>query len=521
MTTCATSSSGCSHGRRRRAADALRRPAAVRHGRAARRGRRRAAADEPAGRPPGRGGAGRPPARRPSPTQRERGVIIGYDARRKSDAVRARHGARLRGAWRAGDDLPHVVPTPVLAWNIVGVGAAAGVDGDREPQPAGRQRLQGLPRHRRADRAARRRSRSRRASTPSTRRAVELVGRGRPADRVARRLVASRPTSTRRRAVRFRPRTDRACRVAYTAMHGVGGATLVAAFERAGLAAPHVVAEQQQPDGTFPTVSFPNPEEPGAMDLLLAPAASVDAPIALANDPDADRLGAAIPHARRRLAAADAATRSAGCSPTTSCGTRRATIGWSSRRWCRRRCSGAMAAQSRRALRRDVHRLQVDRATPCSSIPSCGSCSATSRRSATSSRDRPLDKDGITAGDPAGRGRRAGRAERASTLAGSARRDRRRVRPPHHRRPLGADDAGRGRGRGRRAARRRRRPRSPVARSPTVAGTPRPACCACSSATSCACRSARAAPSRRSSSTARACGIDPTPWLEALADALA
>ena len=83
--------------------------------------------------------------------------------------------------------------------------------------------------------------------------------------------------------------------VAYTAMHGVGGATLLAAFERAGHAAPVVVAEQQQPDGTFPTVSFPNPEEPGAMDLLLAVAAANDCTVAMANDPDADRLGAAIP----------------------------------------------------------------------------------------------------------------------------------------------------------------------------------------------------------------------------------
>ena len=85
--------------------------------------------------------------------------------------------------------------------------------------------------------------------------------------------------------------------VAYTAMHGVGGAVLLRAFEAAGFDAPFVVAEQQEPDGTFPTVSFPNPEEPGAMDLLLETARSVGAFVALANDPDADRLGAAIPQA--------------------------------------------------------------------------------------------------------------------------------------------------------------------------------------------------------------------------------
>jgi phosphomannomutase len=84
-------------------------------------------------------------------------------------------------------------------------------------------------------------------------------------------------------------------RVAYTPMHGVGGETLLAAFEAAGWPRPHVVDEQFRPDPDFPTVSFPNPEEPGAMDLVMALAEAVDADVALANDPDADRLGAAIP----------------------------------------------------------------------------------------------------------------------------------------------------------------------------------------------------------------------------------
>ena len=83
--------------------------------------------------------------------------------------------------------------------------------------------------------------------------------------------------------------------MAYTAMHGVGGAVLERAFAAAGFDPPVVVAEQHQPDGTFPTVSFPNPEEPGAMDLLLDVARRCGAHVALANDPDADRLGAAIP----------------------------------------------------------------------------------------------------------------------------------------------------------------------------------------------------------------------------------
>jgi phosphomannomutase len=77
--------------------------------------------------------------------------------------------------------------------------------------------------------------------------------------------------------------------VAYTAMHGVGANTTRAVFAAAGLATPYSVAEQDEPDPTFRTVAFPNPEEPGAVDLLLALALQVAADIAIAEDPDADR----------------------------------------------------------------------------------------------------------------------------------------------------------------------------------------------------------------------------------------
>ncbi|CAB4620635.1 MAG: phospho-sugar mutase [Actinobacteria bacterium] len=86
-------------------------------------------------------------------------------------------------------------------------------------------------------------------------------------------------------------------KIVYTAMHGVGWQVVAALFDKAGLPKPITVEEQLHPDGAFPTVAFPNPEEPGAMDLSFAKARQVSAELILANDPDADRLAIAIPDA--------------------------------------------------------------------------------------------------------------------------------------------------------------------------------------------------------------------------------
>ncbi len=84
-------------------------------------------------------------------------------------------------------------------------------------------------------------------------------------------------------------------RIAYTALHGVAESVLRAVFTRAGFDDVQSVAEQADPDGAFPTVAFPNPEEPGAMDRALALGKRIDAHLVLANDPDGDRVAAAAP----------------------------------------------------------------------------------------------------------------------------------------------------------------------------------------------------------------------------------
>jgi phosphomannomutase len=226
------------------------------------------------------------------PDAARRGVVIAHDMRRKSDLFAEDTASVLAAMGIRAMLHPGVQPTPVLAWSITGLGAAAGVVVTASHNPpadngykvfleTGSQIVTPVDTDI-AERIAQ--------FDPLS---VELAPSDHPLierldDAWGERYLDFVPS------VRLRPDVA-GVPVAYTAMHGVGGAVVLRAFSRAGLPAPHVVAAQQEPDGSFPTVSFPNPEEPGAMDLLLAEAQAVGAKVALANDPDADRLGVAIP----------------------------------------------------------------------------------------------------------------------------------------------------------------------------------------------------------------------------------
>lgn len=92
----------------------------------------------------------------------------------------------------------------------------------------------------------------------------------------------------------LKPDSNTDISIAYTAMHGVGADMAETLLADAGFTKVASVAQQREPDGTFPTVNFPNPEEAGAMDMVMALGKSVDADIACANDPDADRFAVAV-----------------------------------------------------------------------------------------------------------------------------------------------------------------------------------------------------------------------------------
>lgn len=223
-------------------------------------------------------------------------LVIGYDARRGSRAFAERTAQVATGAGRPALLLPRPLPTPVLAFAVRQLGAVAGVmvtASHNPPQDNGYKVYLGGQLGGELGAGAQ--------IVPPADAGIEAAIRAvgalaevplGPAGQVlGDDLVAAYVD---RAAAVVDPAGPRDLKVAYTPLHGVGAAVLTAAFARAGFGVPGVVPEQAEPDPAFPTVSFPNPEEPGAVDLLVALADHTGADLAIANDPDADRCAVAV-----------------------------------------------------------------------------------------------------------------------------------------------------------------------------------------------------------------------------------
>ncbi|WP_181771700.1 phospho-sugar mutase [Amycolatopsis pittospori] len=214
-------------------------------------------------------------------------VVVGRDARHGSEAFAEAAAEVLTAAGFAVKVLPGPLPTPVLAFAVLELGAIAGIQitASHNPPADNGYKLydatggQIVP-----------------PSDGQIERAIEAVPAAVSVPRApGAEVLGDELRDAYLAKVALLPRgPERSIKVAATALHGVGAETLRAAFERAGFADPHLVPEQAEPDPEFPTVAFPNPEEPGATDLLLALASEVDADLAIALDPDADRCALGV-----------------------------------------------------------------------------------------------------------------------------------------------------------------------------------------------------------------------------------
>jgi len=223
------------------------------------------------------------------------GVVVGCDARHRSDEFAAQTARVLAGAGIRVHMLPSREPTPFLAYSIRHFQAAAGVmiTASHNPAPDNGYKLylsdgaQIVP-----------------PADTDIEAAIAAIG---PLADVAVAPLDS-PLITRHGEevkqayldaiigeLGHAPPSAAWLRFVYTPLHGVAGRLALCAFAQAGFAAPDVVDTQFEPDPDFPTVRFPNPEEPGALDLAIALARRSGADLVIANDPDGDRLAVAIP----------------------------------------------------------------------------------------------------------------------------------------------------------------------------------------------------------------------------------
>lgn len=221
-------------------------------------------------------------------------VVVGYDARYGSRDFAYDSASILAAAGYRAQILPGPLPTPVLAFAVRRLGAVLGIMVTASHNPAqdnGYKVYVGgsgavddgaqiVPPADAQIEAAIRAVGSTRAIAMSD--SIEVIGHALTDAYV-------------REVADVAPHGPRNLSIVHTALHGVGSIVAQRVLGAAGFLAPAIVPEQAKPDPDFPTVAFPNPEEPGALDLALALAQSVGADIVLANDPDADRCAVAIP----------------------------------------------------------------------------------------------------------------------------------------------------------------------------------------------------------------------------------
>ena len=227
-------------------------------------------------------------------------VAVGYDARRGSADFARDTAAVLTAAGAQVVLLPRPLPTPVLAFAVRHLHADAGVMVTASHNPPADNGYKVYLGGRMTDEAGR----GAQIVSPAD---AQIAAQIRHTDWVADIPMAEDGWETAGedlvdayREAALSVLDDEAdpardLRIVYTPLHGVGGEVLPGLLAAAGFADVHVVPEQAEPDPAFPTVAFPNPEEPGAIDLALALAARVRADLVIANDPDADRLALAVP----------------------------------------------------------------------------------------------------------------------------------------------------------------------------------------------------------------------------------
>ncbi|MFF1571764.1 phospho-sugar mutase [Leifsonia sp. NPDC058292] len=222
-------------------------------------------------------------------------VVIGYDGRKNSDVFARDTAELMAGAGVRAVLLPRLMPTPVLAFAVRHLGVSAGVmvtASHNPPNDNGYKVYLGGENHGSqivspvdAEIAARILEVAQGSVADLPRAETYEIAPETVEQEYIAATAAVAQTSAPRDAVSF----------AYTAMHGVGWRTAQQVFSRAGFAEPVIVAAQIDPDPAFPTVAFPNPEEPGAMDLSFETARDAGVDLVIANDPDADRLAVAVP----------------------------------------------------------------------------------------------------------------------------------------------------------------------------------------------------------------------------------